>query len=117
MKWWNNLFKKEIDNRIRIEMLNPYTPLKEMVEMNDHKLTVETVYKIMNAIDNNLERVEVAVITCKGKEYYSIGYSAGIYLKTMEECFDKLIAYEEYDLLIELNNYIKSLKSSINIFV
>lgn len=110
------IIESKPDTRKHIEMRNPHASLHEVMEDNDYDLTIATVVKIMEAIDKELDRIDVAVITYNRKEYYNIGFGSSVYLTILENNFDKLISFEEYNLLIEVNKYINKLKKSINIF-
>lgn len=110
--WLLDIFKKARKENIeRIDVYDKYISLNIQLQPYDRFIQVTTANKIFEGIDKDLPRVEVVDVYVKNQHILRIGYSAFLYPDTLKSTLDKLIAYEEYKLCYQINQYLETLKN------
>lgn len=71
--------------------------IRDVLRENEHALSMEIVFKICEAIDNELDSVDIAEIITP-VEIITIHSSGPNYLTTLETNLENLVKYEEYEL-------------------
>lgn len=96
-------------NLFKIHLTNRKEKVRDVLRNNEHALSMEIVYKICEAIDNDLLYVDIAQIVTP-MEVITIHSTSPNYLTTLETNLETLIKYEEYELCAMAKNHIDYLK-------
>ena len=92
---------------IRLNATTPEGILDEFKEKR-RELSIEIVTKIMYAIDNSLDNIEMDVVCSIPME---ITANVENYQKALTRNSETLLEYEEYEILSKMSNYINNFKS------
>ncbi len=96
-------------NLFKIHLTNRQEKVRDVLRNNEHALSMEIVYKICDAIDNDLLYVDIAQIVTP-MEVITIHSTSPNYLTTLETNLETLIKYEEYELCALAKTHIDYLR-------
>lgn len=96
-------------NLFKIHLTNRKEKVRDVLRNNEHALSMEIVYKICEAIDNDLLYVDIAQIVTP-MEVITIHSTSPNYLTTLETNLETLIKYEEYELCALAKKHIDYLR-------
>lgn len=98
-------------NLFKIHLTNRKEKVRDVLRNNEHALSMEIVYRICEAIDNDMSQIDIAQIVTP-LEVITIHSTSPNYLTTLETNLETLIKYEEYELCAVAKTHIDYLKET-----